>query len=94
MLRRAAARRHLGQAYGNIAAPRDAIIDVEAVVLDTKGRPDFAVLEASLAADGQKAIAWVFDLLFLHERDLRALPLGERREVLEALSVGGRTPSF
>jgi len=46
-LRRAAARRHLGQAYVNIAAPRDAIIDVEAVVLDTKGRPDFAVLEAS-----------------------------------------------
>ena len=85
MLRRAAARRHLRQAYGNIAAPRDAIIDVEAVVLDTKGRPDFAVLEASLAADGQKAIAWVFELLFLHERDLRALPLGERREAFEEL---------
>ena len=85
MLRRAAARRHLRQAYGNIAAPRDAIIDVEAVVLDTKGRPDFAVLEASLAADGQKAIAWVFELLFVHERDLRALPSGERREALEAL---------
>jgi len=32
-------------------APRDAIIEVEAVVLHTKGRLDFAVLEASLAAD-------------------------------------------
>jgi bifunctional non-homologous end joining protein LigD len=64
---------------------RNAIIDGEAVVLDDKGRANFSVLQASLADSGENVIAYVFDLLFLDGRDLRALPLGERRKALEKL---------
>jgi bifunctional non-homologous end joining protein LigD len=69
---------------------RNAIIDGEAVVLDDKGRADFAALQANLAEDGENVIAYVFDLLFLDGRDLRALPLGERRKALEDLVVKGK----
>ncbi len=64
---------------------RNAVLDGEAVVLDAKGRPDFPALQASLAAGGQDAVAYVFDLLFLDGRDLRSLPLSERRNALETL---------
>jgi bifunctional non-homologous end joining protein LigD len=51
---------------------RNSLIDAEAVVLDGKGRPDFSALQASISDDGASIIAYVFDLLFLDGRDLRA----------------------
>jgi bifunctional non-homologous end joining protein LigD len=63
----------------------NAIIDGEAVVLDAKGRASFSALQADLAAGGKAAMLYAFDCLFLDGRDLRKLPLTERREALEKL---------
>jgi bifunctional non-homologous end joining protein LigD len=64
---------------------RNAIIDGEAVVLDAKGRASFSALQADLASGGKAAVLYAFDCLFLDGRDLRGLPLTERREALEQL---------
>lgn len=65
-----------------------AIIDGEAVVLDDRGASDFGALQRALGGRGGKkaaagAILYAFDLLYLDGRDLRALPLAERRDMLE-----------
>jgi bifunctional non-homologous end joining protein LigD len=64
---------------------RNAIIDGEAVVLDAQGRASFSALQADLAGGGKAAILYAFDCLFLDGRDLRKLPLIERRQALEKL---------
>jgi bifunctional non-homologous end joining protein LigD len=66
----------------------NAIIDGEAVVLDAKGRASFSALQADLAGGGKGALVYAFDCLFLDGRDLRKLPLSERREMLDALLFG------
>jgi len=71
-------------------AVHSAILDGEAVVLDERGASDFGALQRALGGRGGKqsaasAILYAFDLLYLDGRDLRALPLAERREMLEAL---------
>lgn len=64
----------------------DAIIDGEAVVLDEAGQPDFAALQAALAEGGEgEIIFFAFDLLFAEGKDLRGLPLRERKARLKAL---------
>jgi bifunctional non-homologous end joining protein LigD len=67
-----------------------AILDGEAVVLDERGASDFGALQRVLGGRGGKASAagamlYAFDLLYLDGRDLRALPLEERRNELERL---------
>jgi ATP-dependent DNA ligase len=64
---------------------RNAIIDGEAVVLDAEGRASFSALQADLAGGGKRAVLYALDCLFLDGRDLRGLPLTERREALEQL---------
>jgi bifunctional non-homologous end joining protein LigD len=64
---------------------RNALIDGEAVVVDAKGRPDFAGLQRVVGDGGANIVAYVFDLLFLDGRDLRALPLSERRQALDQI---------
>ena len=71
-------------------AVHSAIFDGEAVVLDERGASDFGALQRALGGRGGKqsaasAILYAFDLLYLDGRDLRALPLAERRDMLEAL---------
>jgi bifunctional non-homologous end joining protein LigD len=71
-------------------AVHSAILDGEAVVLDERGASDFGALQKALGGRGGKqsaasAILYAFDLLYLDGRDLRALPLSERRDILEAL---------
>lgn len=66
-----------------------AILDGEAVVLDGRGASDFGALQRALGGRGGKAFAsnailYTFDLLYLDGRDLRALPLDERRAMLES----------
>jgi bifunctional non-homologous end joining protein LigD len=61
------------------------VIDGEAVVLDDRGRSDFSALQAALSDGGAIVVAYVFDLLYLDGRDLRAEPLSERRRALETL---------
>jgi bifunctional non-homologous end joining protein LigD len=64
---------------------RNAIIDGEVVVLDAKGRARLSALQTKLASGGKGSVLYAFDCLFLDGRDLRGLPLSERREALERL---------
>ncbi|RVQ04160.1 non-homologous end-joining DNA ligase [Sinorhizobium meliloti] len=74
-------------------AVKTAILDGEAVVLDDQGRSDFGMLQRALGrlpspyAAGAIAF-YAFDLLYLDGRDLRRLPLHERRRLLEPLVAG------
>jgi bifunctional non-homologous end joining protein LigD len=53
-----------------------AIIDAEAVACGEDGKPDFKLLMQNATGT---TCAWCFDLLELNGRDLRPLPLVERR---------------
>ncbi|MDX0182298.1 ATP-dependent DNA ligase [Sinorhizobium meliloti] len=72
---------------------KTAILDGEAVVLDDQGRSDFGMLQRALgrlpsAVEAGAIVCYAFDLLYLDGRDLRRLPLHERRRVLEPLVAG------
>jgi bifunctional non-homologous end joining protein LigD len=58
----------------------EAVLDGEAVVLDEEGASRFQMLQ-----QGGAAVLFVFDLLWLDGRDLRAEPLETRRALLEKL---------
>ena len=74
------------EAMGRLKA-KDAVLDMEAVVLDEQGKSSFQVLQAALGEGGhrERIIAFVFDLLRLDGKDLTGLRLTERKEKLEAL---------
>ena len=65
----------------------DAVLDMEAVIVDEKGKSSFQALQAALGDGGkpEKIVAYVFDLLHLDGKDLTRLPLTERKEKLETL---------
>ena len=74
----------------------DCLIDGEAVALNREGVSDFSALQAALAEGRQSAlILFAFDLMFLEGRDLRSLPLEQRKEelkrVLESLPASSRS---
>ncbi|MDX1194751.1 ATP-dependent DNA ligase [Sinorhizobium medicae] len=74
-------------------AMKTAILDGEAVVLDDKGRSDFGMLQRALgrlpsAVEAGAIVFYAFDLLYIDGRDLRRLPLRERRRLLEPLVAG------
>ncbi|WP_164828567.1 non-homologous end-joining DNA ligase [Sinorhizobium meliloti] len=74
-------------------AVKTAILDGEAVVLDDQGRSDFGMLQRALGRlpspyEAGAIVFYAFDLLYLDGRDLRRLPLGERRRRLEPLVAG------
>jgi bifunctional non-homologous end joining protein LigD len=74
-------------------AVQTAILDGEAVVLDERGRSDFGMLQRALgrlpsAHEAGAIVFYAFDLLYLDGRDLRRLPLRERRRMLEPLVAG------
>jgi bifunctional non-homologous end joining protein LigD len=66
---------------------KDAVLDIEAVIVDAQGKSSFQALQAALGDGGNpnKIIAYVFDLLHLDGKDLTSQPLTERKEKLEAL---------
>jgi bifunctional non-homologous end joining protein LigD len=67
----------------------DAIIDGEVVAFDKNKMPDFSALQAALSDKRTDAlIFFAFDLLFADGRDLRELPLRERKAALEKLLHG------
>ncbi|HEY4211245.1 MAG TPA: DNA ligase D [Steroidobacteraceae bacterium] len=75
----------------------DCIIDGEVVALDANGASSFSALQAALSADdGSKLVFYVFDLLYLRGKDLRARPLSERKrrlqELIGTLAGGKRAP--
>lgn len=66
---------------------KDAVLDMEAVVVDEKGKSSFQALQAALGEGGEldEIDAYVFDLLHLDGQDLTSLPLTERKKKLESL---------
>jgi bifunctional non-homologous end joining protein LigD len=65
---------------------RDAIIDGEIVALDEKGRSSFQLLQAfEMGEERPPIFYYVFDLLRLNGKDLRDLPIEQRKAKLERL---------
>ena len=62
-----------------------ALIDGEAVVLDGKGRSDFGALQRALKGEGGATSFFAFDLLAAGGKDLRKLPLVQRKARLKRL---------
>jgi bifunctional non-homologous end joining protein LigD len=62
------------------------VLDGEVVALDARGRADFRMLQRH-RTDGHVTVYVVFDLLELHGRDTRDLPLAARLRLLDALLV-------
>lgn len=72
---------------------REAVIDGEACVVDADGRPSLGALQRFLSGERSGSLAYaVFDLLWLDGRDLRELPIEQRRELLEALVASAPAP--
>ncbi|WP_192925511.1 non-homologous end-joining DNA ligase [Sinorhizobium medicae] len=74
-------------------AVKTAILDGEAIVLNDQGRSDFGMLQRALgrfpsAVEAGAIVFYAFDLLYVDGRDLRRLPLRERRRLLEPLVAG------
>ncbi len=65
--------------------PMDAVFDGEIVFVDRKGRPYFQALQHASRAGEGRLLYYVFDLLYAGGYDLRALPLRQRRAVLEKI---------
>jgi len=63
----------------------DAVLDMEAVVVNDEGKSSFHALQAALGTNLDSIVAYVFDLLYLNGRDLTKLPLRERKATLQAL---------
>lgn len=66
---------------------KDAVLDLEAVVLDDEGKSSFQGLQNALGEGGQgrNIIAYAFDLLHLDGKDLTSSALIKRKEKLEKL---------
>ncbi|MGN6417218.1 MAG: ATP-dependent DNA ligase, partial [Pseudobacter sp.] len=63
----------------------DCVLDGEIVVLNDKGRPRFQMLQEYDQDPRHPLHYYVFDLLFLDGKDLRELPLINRKELLQKL---------
>ncbi len=73
----------------------NALLDGEIVVLDKSGVSHFGALQEALSSKNTGAMTYMaFDLLYLDGRDLRQLPLTERKRLLGDLlsRVEGETP--
>ncbi len=64
---------------------RGTLLDGEMVVIDPEGHTSFAALQEALKQGGAGIAFCAFDLLFHDGKDLRALPLVERKTRLERL---------
>lgn len=72
---------------------QDVLLDGEAAVADAQGRTDFSSLQKALEGGDAKGVSYfVFDLLIDGGKDVRKLPLVERKARLEQLLKGARAP--
>ena len=71
---------------------RSAVIDGELVVPDNRGTPGFTGLAAALKKRQNELAFYAFDLLHRDGKDLRPLPLIERRRRLERLLLPAEIP--
>ncbi|MFK4499228.1 bifunctional non-homologous end joining protein LigD [Bradyrhizobium japonicum] len=65
-----------------------AIIDGEIVVPAAGGSTDFSVLQNELKGTSTKIVLVAFDLLYLNGRDLRKVPLLQRKAALKKIIAG------
>jgi bifunctional non-homologous end joining protein LigD len=71
-----------------VAVPaRSCIIDGEVTAFDPLGLLNFDALHSGTADDDDIAV-WAFDLLFHNGRDVRELPLVERKDLLMVFIMG------
>ena len=61
------------------------VLDGEVVVLNDEGNPEFQLLQHYESNTHRPIQYYVFDLLSLHEHDICALPLTERKELLKKI---------
>jgi len=61
----------------------DAVFDGEIVVVDEKGRSDFQLLQQFQKTGKVNIVYYIFDLLFYKGKDLRSMPLLERKKLLK-----------
>jgi bifunctional non-homologous end joining protein LigD len=73
---------------------KNAVLDMEAVVLDEDGKSSFQSLQAALGEAGNRGniVAHVFDLLHIDGTDLTQKPLLERKERLQILLKSNKLP--
>ncbi len=72
---------------------KDVLIDGEAAVAHANGRTDFSSLQKSLENGVAKGVSYfAFDLLAEGAKDLRKLPLSERKERLDKLLAKAKAP--
>ena len=62
--------------------PSDTVVDGEVVALDAEGRPSFSILQ-NYGPSAGPVVYFLFDVMVLAGRNLRAEPLSERRRLLE-----------
>ena len=74
--------RYAGVLKGLAKLPNETVIDGEIVAFDADGRPSFNALQNQGSTE-TAIIYFVFDLMVLAGRDVRAEPLNVRRELLE-----------
>lgn len=76
----------LAQAFAFL--PDNTIVDGEVVTLDDQGRPSFSVLQ-NYGPRRESIYFYAFDLLVYQGKDLRKLPLADRRVLLEKHALQG-----
>lgn len=64
---------------------QSAILDGEVVVIDKHGRPNFQLMQNFQRTREGQIYYYVFDILYLNGRDLKELPLIERKAILKQL---------
>jgi bifunctional non-homologous end joining protein LigD len=64
---------------------KEGVLDGEIVALDESGHPSFQVLQNLGSAGRRRLFYFVFDVINYEGRDLRQLPLDDRKFVLESL---------
>jgi bifunctional non-homologous end joining protein LigD len=67
---------------------RSAVVDGEIVVPAADGTTDFSVLQNELKGKSRSIVLIAFDLLYLNGRDLRKLPLFQRKAELKKIVTG------
>jgi bifunctional non-homologous end joining protein LigD len=90
--------KNVSKTYGGIARAlgkvrHSAVLDGELVALDKKGRSRFQLLQEAQKTGGRLRYC-VFDLMFLDGKDLRRLPLVERKRRLRRILRGGASIRF
>jgi bifunctional non-homologous end joining protein LigD len=75
--------------YASVAKlkAKSAVLDMEAVVLDSAGKSSFQAMQQALGESGnrQSIQGYVFDLLYLDGKDIARQPLTARKKALEVL---------